>query len=112
MRLRKTWITVLASAGIGAAALLAPPAYAVNTSFIFFNDPSFTAQPVACAFDTTGSVQHPTEIIRVVNNCEARMWLHQYRDGTGRALCINPDSTAVINNTYRQWQVTSNPASC
>jgi hypothetical protein len=112
MRLRKAWITVLASAGIGAAALFAPPAYAVNTSEIVFNNPSFTEQPVACAFGTTGSVQHPTEILLVINNCEVRMWLHQYRDGTGSAVCISPDSTKNINGTYRQWQVTSNAASC
>jgi hypothetical protein len=110
MRLRKAWITALASAGIGAAALLAPSAYAVNTSEIIFNNPSFTEQPVACVFGTTGSVQHPAEIIRVINNCSVRMWLHQYADGSGRALCI--DRTAVINNTYRQWQVTSNTAPC
>jgi len=67
---------------------------------------------VACAFSTTGSVQHPAEIIRVVNNCSVRMWLHQYANGSGRALCINPGTTAEINRTYRQWQVTSNQSNC
>jgi len=113
MRLRKVWITALASAGIGAAALLAPSsAYAVNTSEIVFNNPSFTEQPVACVFGTTGSVQHPTEIIRVINNCSVRMWLHQNADGSGAARCISPRSSRAINGTYRQWQVTSNAAGC
>jgi hypothetical protein len=111
MRLRTKSLLSL-SAGLGAVALAATPAYAVNTSYLYFNTNPPTSQSVLCQFGTTGNVLHPSELYKVRNNCSVRMWLHQYADGSGYALCINHDSTALINRIYRQWQVTSNPANC
>ena len=111
MNLRKT-IPALAAAGIAASVLAASPAYAVNTSFIYFGDPSNTRQPVPCAFGTTGNVQLPNEVIGVKNNCSVRMWLHGNPNGTGAALCISPGALAFVTGTWRQWQVTSNTLPC
>lgn len=46
------------------------------------------------------------------NNCNVRVWLHLNANGTGRALCIRPHSTAIIRRPYRQIWISRNTASC
>lgn len=46
------------------------------------------------------------------NNCSVRVWLHQNTDGSGRALCIRPNSVATIRHVYRKVQITNNTKSC
>jgi len=111
MRLRTKSLLSL-TAGLGAVALAATPAWAVNTSYLYFNTNPATQQSVLCQFGTSGSVLHPSELYKVRNNCSVRMWLHQNADGSGYALCINKTSTANINRIYRQWLVSSNTAAC
>ena len=100
------------SAGLGTVALVATPAWAVNTSYLYYNTNPGTSQSVLCQYNSTGNVIHPYELYKVRNNCSVRMWLHANADGSGRALCINKNSTALINRVYKQWQVTDNTASC
>jgi hypothetical protein len=111
MRLRTKGLLSL-SAGLGTVALIATPAWAVNTSYIYYNTNPATQQNVLCQFGTSGNITHPSEVYRVRNNCSVRMWLHANKDGSGYTVCINPGTVADINRTYRQWQVTSNGARC
>jgi hypothetical protein len=46
------------------------------------------------------------------NNCSVRVWLHLNPNGTGRALCIRPHSTATIRRPYRQVWISRNTATC
>lgn len=49
----------------------------------------------------------------VENNCTVRVWLHQYSNGKGYALCIRKGSkTGVLKRSYEQFQITTNPTNC
>lgn len=113
MRLRIMRLLSVASIGIAALALAAP-AYAVNTSFIVFRTMPPSHESVPCHHGTTGRIPFPEDhdISSVQNNCDVRMWLHQYADGTGYGVCIRANSQALIDRLYRQWQVTTNSSSC
>ena len=78
MRLRTKSLLSL-SAGLGAVALAATPAWAVNTSYLYFNTNPATQQSVLCQYGTSGSVLHPSELYKVRNNCSVRMWLMKMR---------------------------------
>lgn len=111
MRSRAIRFLSIAAASIGALVLFAAPALAVNTSYLYFTNGA-SPQGVLCQAGTTGNVEYPYYITKVQNNCEFRMWLHQYRDGTGYNTCISPHTSKGIPSLYRQWQVTSNTSSC
>ncbi len=53
----------------------------------------------------------------VGNSCNVRMWLHQYDNGTGAALCVDagqvvPGGLGWTSPVYWQVQVTTNEAPC
>jgi|HubBroStandDraft_3_1064219.scaffolds.fasta_scaffold445139_1 hypothetical protein len=99
--------------GIGAVAIPATAAYAVNTSYINYYTIPPSDQPIYCVYNTGYSIDHPTNILDVYNKCSVRIFLHEDANGSGYNVCINPGQDKPIGRTvYRQLQVTANHNNC
>lgn len=101
----------------GAAALPAASAFAVdaNTSYINFDTMPPSHQAILCHYGATHKVaEGGTNINDVNNKCDVRLWLHQYLDGGGKAMCITPGKDVLVDRFahWRQILVSSNKKKC
>jgi hypothetical protein len=72
-----------------------------------------TALPYSCATDNV-VIRQGYFVTQVTNTCNARIWLHQYDDGTGAGVCLSPAGTSDFDSfpAYWQLQVTNNQTPC
>ncbi len=72
-------------------------------------------QPCAAGnYSTDFALSDPAKGAWVTNDCNVRVWLHQYSNGTGYNLCISPSpsATVFIYRSYQNIYVSTNGANC
>ncbi len=68
----------------------------------------------ACNWNTDHTIplSIASNMFKVSNGCEVRVWLYENSNETGYSLCVRGSSNATIGRTYQSFWISQNTASC
>lgn len=108
-------IAVAGTLGVSVALVAAATPASASAEFVLYGSRTFwqyncVAGQYGVELTTTGPIAH------VANGCSGRVWLHQYKGGTGWSYCISPHAAfTAIPSAYQDpygVSLSANGAAC